>query len=158
MQWAAAVRLAHIAAGAAALFAGFVTLRARKGTLVHKRTGVVYFLLVTLTCASAAVLSVMEKENRWPFLFVAAGTYAFAVAGFASRGGASRRSLVTHVVGLTSSYAGLLMAFIVNNFGKVTGIELPFLARLLPLQFLSTCVVVYVAVLVYRGRLPRNRV
>jgi len=147
----------HILAGAAALFVGLATLSARKGTLVHKRAGLVYFVLVTFTCASAAVLSVIIKENRWPFLLVAIGTYAFAMVGFAARGRSSRPALVTHVVGFTSSYAGLLMAFIVNNFGKVTGIELPFLVRLFPLQFISTCVVIYVAVLVFRGDLPRDR-
>jgi hypothetical protein len=157
MQFAGAVRLMHIVAGAAALFVGLAALSARKGTLVHKRAGLVYFALVTLTCASAAALSVVVKENRWPFLLVAIGTYAFAVVGFAARGRSSRRALVTHVVGLTSSYAGLLMAFIVNNFGKVSGIELPFLVRLLPLQFISTCVVAYLAVLVFRGDLPRDR-
>jgi hypothetical protein len=155
MQFTPAVRLTHILAGAAALFVGLAALGAGKGTLVHKRAGVVYFVLVTVTCATAVVLSILTDESRW-FLLVAIGTYAFAVVGFAARGRSSRRALVTHVVGLTSSYAGLLMAFIVNNFGRVTGIELPFLVRLLPLQFISTCVVAYVAVLVARGDLPRR--
>jgi len=146
----------HIASGMAGMAVALVAFAARKGGRLHAAVGKIYFVLVTVACATALLLTVSEWNELWPFAFVAVATYGFAVAGFLARHARTRRGLLVHVVGLTASFGGMAIASVVNNFQRVTGIALPFAARLLPMQFLSTCVLVWIAVLVYRGRIPRR--
>ena len=146
------LRVVHISSGIAGMSAGIVAFLARKGGRLHARIGVVYFALVTICCLSAAMLTLDDLRQSWPFMFVAVATYAFAVVGFLAR----RRRLMVHVVGLTSSFAGMAIASVVNNFQRVTGIRVSFAARMMPMQLLATCVVVWVGVLVYRGKIPRR--
>ena len=146
----------HIASGMAGMAVALVAFAARKGGRLHAAAGKVYFILVTVACATALLLTLAEWDELWPFAFIAVATYGFAVAGFLARHARTRRGLLVHVVGLTASFGGMVIASVVNNFQRVTGIALPFAARLLPMQFLSTCVMVWIAVLVYRGRIPRR--
>lgn len=152
-----ALHLIHVAAGFGAIGVGIVALLARKGGQLHAKVGVVYFGLVTVTCLFAALVAMCDLSGLWPFIPVSIATYAFACAGFWARGRRDRRGLMIHVIGLTSSFSGMLIAFFVTNFQRLTGISgVPFLFRLFPLQFMATCILIFVAVLVYRGRLPRR--
>ena len=146
----------HIAAGIAGMAVALVVFAARKGGRLHATAGKIYFALVTLACGTALLLTFSEWRELWPFAFIAVGTYAFAVAGFAARGARTRKGLLVHVVGLTASFGGMVIASVVNNFQRVTGVHLPFARRLLPMQFLSTCVAVWIGLLVWRGRIPRR--
>lgn len=146
----------HIASGIAGMAVALVAFAARKGGRLHATVGKIYFALVTVACGTALWLAFSEWQELWPFAFIAVATYAFAVAGFAARGARTRKGLLVHVVGLTASFGGMVIASVVNNVQRVTGLRLPFAWRLLPMQFLSSCVMVWIAVLVYRGRIPRR--
>lgn len=151
------IRTLHVVVGFAAIAVGIVSFLANKRGRLHARIGPVYFLLVSAACASAAVLAMFHWSELWPFFAAAIGTYAFACVGFIARRHRTRRGLIVHVVGLTSSFAGMVIAFLVTNFQRITGIaDVPFAMRLLPLQFISTCVVIWIAVLVHRGRIPHS--
>lgn len=45
----------HVAAGSAALAAGFLVLFRQKGTVAHKRLGTTFFYLALVVCATAAI-------------------------------------------------------------------------------------------------------
>jgi hypothetical protein len=152
-----ALRVFHVVAGFAGLAIGGVGMRVPKTRMLHTRLGDWYFVAISAACLSAACIAILEWQRLWYFLGAAVGTYAFALVGYLA---AKRRRtgwLLTHVVGVTSSYCGLVMAFVVTNIKVVPGMsDVPFFARLLPLMFLSTCLVAWVGVQVYRGRLPRR--
>ena len=90
---------------------------------LHTRVGLFYFAIVSTVCASAAVLAILNWQTRWWFLPIAIGTFASgAVAYWAAR----RRPkgwLLIHVAGQLSSYTGMVTAFAVNNWHRVTGAQ-----------------------------------
>ncbi len=151
------IRSIHVIAGFVAITAGLVSFASAKHGRVHAAAGPVYFTSITIATLSAVLIATLDLGALWPFLVAAAGTYAFACAGYVARKRPGRRALVIHVVGLASSFAGLVIAFLVTNFERITHIGgVSFAARLLPLQFVATCIVTWVGVLVYRGRIPRT--
>lgn len=157
MSLSAELRIFHVLAGLSGLALGGIGMRVPKTQGLHTRLGDWYFVAVSAACGSAAVLAILEWQRVSYFLVVAVGTYTFAVVGYLAAKRRTRRWLLTHVIGVVSSYCGLVMAFVVTNIKLLPGMaEVPFLERLLPLMFVSTCVVVWVGVQVYRGRLPRR--
>ena len=160
MTFGAVMRIVHVTAGFAGLVLGAVGMWSRKDLRLHPRLGECYFVAISVACTSAVVIAIGDWTRLWYFLLLAAGTYAFAVAGYAA---AKRRKagwLVVHVVGLTSSYCGLVMAFLVTNLFTVRIVpglaRLPFFVRLAPLMFVSTCVVAWTDFQVFRGGLPKS--
>jgi len=158
MALQAIIRILHMATGFSAIGAGIVAFLAGKGGRLHAQIGTVYFGLMTVVCMLAVLLAMFDLKGLWPFISVAAVTYTFACTGFWARGRRDRVGLTIHVTGLVSSFCGLLMAFLVNNFQRITGISgVPFRLRLFLLQFIATLIVIWVALLVYRGRIPGNK-
>lgn len=157
----AVIRGIHVAAGLCALALGAVGMVSVKELGLHSRLGNAYFVATSIACISAVVIAISEWSRLWFFLVFAVGTYAFAVAGYVAGKRRGGRWLLMHVVGLTSSYCGLVMAFLVGRFGIIRIVpslgRFPFFVRLAPLMFISTCVVVWIGVQVFRGRIPRSR-
>ena len=128
---------------------------------LHPRLGDCYFVAISVACTSAGVIAISDWPRLWYFLLVAVGTYAFAVVGYVA--GKRRKGgwLIIHVVGLTSSYCGLAMGFLVGRFGIVRIVpsvaQFPLFVRLAPLMFISTGVVAWTGVRVFRGRIPKSR-
>ena len=160
MTFDAVIRMLHVTAGFAGLVLGAVAMWSRKDRRVHPQLGECYFVAISVSCASGAIIAITDWSRLWYFLLLSAGTYAYAVAGYVA--GKRRRGpwLVIHVVGLASSYCGLLMAFFSTNMFTsriVPGLaRVPFFLRLAPLMFVSTCVVAWTGVQVYRGKLPKS--
>ncbi len=151
------LRVFHVAAGLVGLALGPIVMWAPKRGRLHPRSGDWYFLAVTASCVSAAALAVLDLARLWFFLVAAIGTYAFALPGYLA---AKRRRdgwLLTHVVGVTSSYAGLVIAFLVTNIRAILGLpDISFAVRLTVPMFVCTCIVGWVGLQVHRGRLPRQ--
>ena len=151
------LRVFHVAAGFVGLALGPIVMWAPKRGRLHPRIGDWYFLAVTASCVSAAALAVLDLPRLWFFLVAAVGTYAFAVPGYLA---AKRRRdgwLLIHVVGVTSSYSGLVIAFLVTNVRAILGMpHISFAVRLMVPMFVSTCIVAWVGLQVHRGRLPKR--
>ena len=112
-------RALHVAAGVSALVLGAVGMASRKSLRLHPRVGDWYFVAITVACTSAILIAIVEWSKLWIFILLAIGTYSFAVAGYVAGKRRKARWLIIHVVGLTSSYCGLAMAFLVGRFGIV---------------------------------------
>jgi uncharacterized membrane protein len=155
MTLEAVLRVTHIAAGLLGLLVGAIGMWVGKGTRAHPLLGECYFVTITVVCSSAALIAVAQWHRLWYFLPFAVGTYAFAVVGYAAGKMRGTRWLVVHAVGLSSSYCGLAMAFLVTNARVVPPLaRIPFFARLLPLMFASTCLVTWLGAQVVRGKRP----
>ena len=161
MTFDAVMRGIHVAAGLSALALGAVGMWSSKEPRLHPRLGDCYFVAISVACTSAGLIAISEWSRLWYFLLLAAGTYAFAVVGYVA--GKRRKGgwLLIHAVGLTSSYCGLAMGFLVGRFGIVRIVPslagFPLFVRLAPLMLISTCVVAWTGVRVFRGRIPKSR-
>jgi len=155
-----AMRALHVVVGVAGLTLGAVGMWSQKKGSLHPRVGDYYFVAITASCLSALFIAISEWNRLWFFVFLAVGTYAFAVVGYAAGKRRKGRWLVVHVVGMASSYCGLAMAFLVGRFGMVRMVpslsQFPLFVRLAPLMFVSTGVVAWTGYEVYRGKLPRS--
>lgn len=75
-------RAVHIGAGALALVSGLVPLVTRKGSAVHRRSGVVYIAAMSLVLLTAVVLSLVQSI---PFLLmVAVFSWYLLISGYRS--------------------------------------------------------------------------
>ena len=152
-----ALRLLHYSAGAVGLLLGPIVMLARKITGLHTRAGEIYFIAVTVVCASAVILALLRWAEFAFFLPVALGTYAIALPGYIAGKKRGRHWLLIHVIGLTSSYVAMISSFIVNNIRKVPGIPpLPFAVRALVPMFIGTCAVAWLAWQVHLGKRPKR--
>ena len=160
MTFHGVVRSIHVVAGVSGLALGAVGMSTPKDWRLHPWAGECYFVATTVACASAVVIAISEWSRLWYFLILAVGTYAFAVVGYMAGKRRKREWLLVHVVGLTSSYCGLAMAFLVGRFGIMrifpSLARFPFFVRLAPLMFVSTCAVLWAGVQVFRGRIPKS--
>jgi len=151
------LRFFHVAAGFVGLALGPIVMWAPKTGRLHPRIGDWYFFVVTASCVSAAALAALDLARLWFFLVAAVGTYVFALPGYLA---AKRRRdgwLLIHVVGVTSSYSGLVIAFLVTNIRWILGTpNISFAVRLVAPMFVSTCIVAWVGWQVHRGRLPKQ--
>ena len=161
MTFDAVMRGIHVAAGLSGLALGAVGMWSSKELRLHPRLGDCYFVATSVACISAGLIAISEWSRLWHFLPFAAGTYAFAIVGYVAAKRRKGRWLLIHVVGLTSSYCGLAMGFLVGRFGIVqiapSLAQFPLFVRLAPLMFISTCVVAWTGVQVFRGRIPKSR-
>ena len=117
------LRWIHVVAGGAALLLGPHSLWAPKRPGLHTRLGEVFFVLVLAVSFSGGALALLFWETRAMFFFIAAGTLASGVLGYAA--GKRRRPgwLVAHVAGQGSAYTAMVTAFIVSMWDDLTGIE-----------------------------------
>lgn len=150
------LRVIHIAAGACALLIGPVAMWAPKRIGIHSRMGTIFFVAVTAVCVSGAGLGALHWDSRAPFVFIAIGTFACAVLGFAAAKVRWRHWLLAHVVGQGSAYTAMVTAFIVANWDKLTGTP----GTAVPGVFLvpmgiGTIGVTWLAYQVYLGNRPK---
>jgi uncharacterized membrane protein len=54
---------AHIISGMAALFSGFIAIVSSKGKMIHRKSGLVYFISMLTVCLSAVFISVMKQNT-----------------------------------------------------------------------------------------------
>lgn len=117
----ASLRLLHIVAGASALLIGPIAMWAPKRIGAHSRMGEIFFVAVIAVCISGGWLGVIHWDSRAPFVFIALGTFAFALLGYVAAKSRWRRWMVAHVVGQGSAYTAVVTAFIVTNWDELTG-------------------------------------
>lgn len=151
----AMLSLVHVLAGATGLALGPVVMAVTKRRGPHTSLGLVYLAVVTIVCVSAGILAVLHWSTRWWFLLIAIGTFASAAVAYRAARRRPRHWLLIHVWGQLSSYTGLLTAFVVNNWERMTGVP-----GLTPLAFflpMSVCTLASVWLLreVHLGRRPR---
>ena len=107
---------------------------------LHPTLGKIYFVAISVSCTSAILIAVSEWSRLWFFLFLAVGTYSFAIVGYVAGKRRKGHWLIMHVIGLTSSYCGMVMAFLVSRFGMIRMVpslgRFPFFVRLAPLMFI----------------------
>jgi hypothetical protein len=152
-----ALLVAHIVAGAAALFLGPIAMWAPKRIGLHSRVGESFFAIVTVVCISGGALAAMNWESRWIFFFIALGTYACALLAYLAGKKRWRNWLIAHVAGQGSAYTAMVTAFIVGNWDDLTGTqgtEAP-LAFLIPMG-VGSAAVGWLIWEVYRGRRPKS--
>lgn len=118
-----ALRWVHVVAGGAALLLGPVSLWAPKRAGLHTRIGEVFFVLVLAVSLSGGALALMFWESRALFFFIAVGTLASAVLGYAAGKRRGQGWLIAHVAGQGSAYTAMVTAFIVSIWDDLTGIE-----------------------------------
>lgn len=145
----------HVAAGAIGLVLGPVAMWAPKRRGLHFQVGRLYFAILTTVCASAAALAIMNWQTRWWFFLIAIGTFASGALAYWAARRRPRHWLPLHVAGQLSSYTGMVTAFVVNNWYRVTGehgVRSP-LAFFIPMA-LGTLAVVWMLREVRLGRRP----
>ena len=111
----------HVVAGTVALLAGAVAIGSPKRRGVHTRAGEAYHAAVLTVCVSAAVLSVLRWDSLWWFLPIAAGSYAFALVGYAAAKLRRANWLRWHISGMGGSYIAMTTALLVVNWRNLTG-------------------------------------
>jgi hypothetical protein len=106
----------HISSGSLALLAGPVAMLLPKRPGWHPRLGRAYQVLVTLLCASAIGLAVLQPALWW--LGIIAGvTWAAALAGWQVRRLRRPGWLPWHISLMCGSYISLVTALLVVNLG-----------------------------------------
>lgn len=151
------LRLIHIVAGACALLIGPIAMWAPKRIGVHSRVGEIFFVAVTAVCVSGGGLGALHWESRAPFVFIAIGTFVFALLGYAAAKARWQHWLIAHVVGQGSAYTAMVTAFIVANWDELTGTpgtDVP-AVFLLPMG-IGTIAVTWLTYQVYRGNRPKS--
>lgn len=149
--------LMHVLAGTVGLVLGPFVMWTPKRRGLHTRAGTLYFAIVTIVCVSAAVLAVMSWSTRWWFLLIAIGTFACAAIAYWAARRRWRGWLLVHVAGQGSSYTGMMTAFVVNNWERLTGVpgvRSP-LAFLVPM-LIGTIAVSWLVWQVHVGRRPQR--
>lgn len=121
MTGTTALLLAHIALGAGALLLGLAAMIARKRRGLHTKAGEVYHWVVLGVCVSAGALAILDWSRIWWFLPIAAGSYAFALAGYVAAKRRWKGWLRTHLAGQGGSYIAMLTALLVVNWENLTG-------------------------------------
>ena len=111
----------HIAAGAAGLILGPIAMRARKGPGLHTRAGEAYHWVMLAVCLTASLLAVLEWKRLWWFLPIAAGSYAFALLGYAAAKRRWHGWIKAHIAGQGGSYIAMTTALLVVNWETLTG-------------------------------------
>lgn len=111
----------HIAAGAAGLILGPIAMRASKRPGLHTRAGEAYHWVVLTVCVTASLLAVLDWKRLWWFLPIAAGSYAFALLGYAAAKRRWRGWLRAHIAGQGGSYIAMTTALLVVNWETLTG-------------------------------------
>jgi len=111
----------HIAAGAAGLILGPIAMRARKEPGLHTRAGEAYHWVMLAVCLTASLLAVLDWKRLWWFLPIAAGSYAFALLGYAAAKRRWHGWLKAHIAGQGGSYIAMTTALLVVNWETLTG-------------------------------------
>lgn len=147
----------HVAVSAVALVAGLLAMAARKRQGHHTRFGTAYFIAVSAVSVTGAMLALADWKRNGAFLGIAVITQALATLGFVATGRPGRKWLTAHAVGMVGSYVEITGAFLVNNWVYITGRH----GRESPEAFLipgalGTLALIWLAVGILRGRLPRS--
>lgn len=120
----------HVLAGLIAVIAGMTAMLAPKRAGPHPYAGRTYLIALGTVFITASAMTVL----RWPhnIHLLVIGTVALAAAVFGWRARRNRRPgwRRRHIIGMGSSYIGLLTAFYVDN-----GPHLPLWNRLPDLSF-----------------------
>lgn len=151
------LRWVHVVAGAAALLIGPFTMWAPKRIGVHSRLGEAFFVAVSVVAVSGGLLGALDWEARALFVFIAFGTFAFALLGYVAAKVRWHRWLLAHVAGQGSAYTAMVTAFIVANWDELTGIpgtEVP-TVFLVPMAT-GTIAVSWLVYQVHVGNRPRK--
>ncbi len=151
------LRLVHVVAGACALLIGPVAMWAPKQIGLHSRMGATFFVAVMAVCVSGGALGALHWETRAPFVFIAIGTFAFALFGYVAAKTRWRHWLLAHVIGQGSAYTAMVTAFVVANWDELTGVpgtDVP--AVFLVPMAIGTSAVAWVTYQVYVGNRPRK--
>lgn len=121
MTLSQAILAVHMALGAIGLVLGAVALLARKQRGRHTRVGEAYHWVMLSVCVTATVIAVLDWQRLWWFVFIATGSYAFALLGYVA---AKRRWpgwLRAHITGQSGSYIAMVTALLVVNWQRLTG-------------------------------------
>jgi hypothetical protein len=116
-----AILAVHIALGATGLVLGAIALLVRKHRGRHTRVGEAYHWIMLSVCVTATVIAVLDWQRLWWFVFIATGSYAFALLGYVA---AKRRWpgwLRAHITGQGGSYIAMVTALLVVNWQRLTG-------------------------------------
>ncbi|GGG14064.1 DUF2306 domain-containing protein [Paenibacillus abyssi] len=114
----------HIISGYLALGIGIAAMLAPKKRGRHTTSGSIYFWLVTVVCASAIVMSIMNWEVSSYLFYVAIFSYVFALFGYIAYKMKWKNWMVSHIAGMGGSYIAIVTGFIVVNQSNA-----PFLAE-----------------------------
>jgi hypothetical protein len=121
MTLTSAILAVHIALGVVGLFLGAIALLARKRRGRHTLAGEGYHWVMLSVCVTAVVVAALDWQRLWWFVYVAAGSYAFALLGYVA---AKRRWpgwLRAHITGQGGSYIAMVTAVLVVNWHRLTG-------------------------------------
>jgi hypothetical protein len=109
----------HVAAGASVLILGPIAMFSAKRRGRHTRAGDAYHWSFFVLFVTAVGLAILDWEESWWLAPVGAGSYAFALLGFASAKRRWREKwLQHHVIGQCGSYIAAVTALLVVNLGR----------------------------------------
>jgi hypothetical protein len=157
MTLATVVLAVHITLGALGLVLGAVALSARKRRGQHTTVGEVYHWIMLSVCVTAVVVAVLDWQRLWWFVFIATGSYAFALLGYVAAKWRWSGWLRVHITGQGGSYIAMVTALLVVNWQRLTGepgITSPW-AWLLP-TVIGTPIIAWVQAQVVRGKRPKR--
>ena len=147
----------HVSAGALGVISGAVTLIARKGESLHRRTGTVFFIVMLATAGSGAILGALKGE----FANTIAGTLTsyFIATSWATVRQAERRVGWFEIGAMLFAFAGSAVAFysaydsVRNGTALLGGIPFYGFATVA-----ATCALFDLSVVLRRGLAGRQRI
>lgn len=111
-----ALLVPHITAGVLGLVVGPVAMFAPKRRGRHTNAGLFYQGIVAVLTTTAIALALLDFIDLWPFVPIAVGTEAAALAGWWVKRRRFRGWLPVHVQLMCGSYVSFVTAFLVVNW------------------------------------------
>jgi len=143
----------HIATGVAGLVMGPIAMYAGKRKGTHTRVGEAYHWNMLAVCLSAVVLALIHWSSAGFLLYVAIGSYAFAVLGYVAAKVRWNGWLLAHISGQGGSYIALITAFLVVNGGG--GGQVPLILWFIP-TIIGSPIIAWVNYQVAIGKRPKR--
>src|SRR5256885_517553 len=128
-----ALYVLHIAAGTVSLVSGFIALFGGKGTPLHRRAGLFFFVAMLVMCVAGGTIA--ATKNVAPRLNISAAvlTAYLVITSFGTirpgrlTSGAVQRTLLTVAIGLAGVDAPLLARIVRERGAAGVGIGFPLL-------------------------------
>jgi uncharacterized membrane protein len=105
----------HVAAGLTAVIAGATAMLAPKRSGRHPHAGRTYLCALGVVFATAAAMTVLRWPHNVHLLVIGTVAFALGLAGWRARRNRRPGWRRRHILGMSSSYIGLLTGFYVDN-------------------------------------------
>jgi uncharacterized membrane protein len=119
----------HWISGFLGLIIGAISMWAPKYSKLHKRSGIIYVVLMSYVILTSILLSFMNWERNWWLFLIALFSYYFCLTGYLAVKRKRPGWITQHLTGMLGSYVAMVTAFVVLNIKRVPGSDfIPYVA------------------------------